>query len=246
VLVGLRPVVPYDEFTIHHNMGGGGRSLVIWFVDKALDPLATGDGLTANFEAAVQHAIELGALLRSQDECVLGLFDSFNPIVVDGDYNGWLSGTIDPAELPPAAAFSDAELERAKAQLNVGYRQDRPTASHGMPPPPAGACTWTETEQKLRQHIGPSRQNVSFYYVLDIGGVNVWAQWDGPVEPSLFIPSLLNVVLELDCLYPAPNRLLTIVVDEAGALGMIGVVEGDVLTSGDMAGVIEQFRILYP
>jgi len=57
--------------------------------------------------------------------------------------------------------------------------------------------------------------------------------------------SMLNVLFELDCLYPVPTRLIVIVVEDAGVVSLIGVVEGEVVTSGDFAAAIEQFQVLY-
>jgi hypothetical protein len=42
-----------------------------------------------------------------------------------------------------------------------------------------------------------------------------------------------------------PTRLIVIVVEDAGVVSLIGMVEGEVVTSGDFAAAIEQFQVLY-
>lgn len=53
----------------------------------------------------------------------------------------------------------------------------------------------------------------------------MWAQWDGPTDIMFLAPSLLNVVMELDCLYPMPDWLIVTVVDRTGEANLIGVVQ---------------------
>lgn len=98
---------------------------------------------------------------------------------------------------------------------------------------------------RIHQHFSPERSNVGFYFVIDEGGVNIWSQWDGPPDAGITMASMLNVLFELDCLYPVPTRLIVIVVEPSDLVSLIGMVEGEVVTSGDFAAAIEQFQVLY-
>lgn len=141
---------------------------------------------------------------------------------------------------------SGNDLEQVGDEIAVSYQRDVQTGSIDRQPPPDGSCTWPETRERPHQHFAPTRQNVSFYLVVDEGGVNAWAQWDGPTDMMFLAPSLLNVVMELDCLYPMPDWLIVTVVDEIGEANLIGVVQGEALRSDDYAEAINQFYVLYP
>ena len=80
----------------------------------------------------------------------------------------------------------------------------------------------------------------------DEGGVNVWAQWDGPTNMTFLAPSLLNVVMELNCLYPMPDWLIVTVVDQTGEANLIGVVQGEFLRGDDYTEAVNQFYVIYP
>jgi len=245
VVVELQTEVPFVEFVLRHNYAEGIRSLVLWYVDPDLDPLASAGALEANLDLAFEHALNLSADLNRASACVQQLFDGINPIVVDADYNGWLSGLVDPAALPDSPMLSPAEIEALRAEMQVNYSRTIPTDSLVRPPAPEGSCSWQDTAPRIHQHFSPERTNVGFYFVVDEGGVNIWSQWDGPPDAGITMSSMLNVLFELDCLYPVPTRLIVIVVEDAGVVSLIGVVEGEVVTSGDFAAAIQQFQVLY-
>ena len=245
VVVELQTEVPFVEFVLRQNYSEGIRSLVLWYVDPDLDPRASAGALEANLDLAFEHALKLSLDLNRSDPCVEELFDGINPIVVDADYNGWLSGLIDPAALPDSPMLSPAEIEALRAEMQVNYSRTSPTDSLVRPPAPEGSCTWQDTIPRIHQHFSPERSNVGFYFVIDEGGVNIWSQWDGPPDAGITMASMLNVLFELDCLYPVPTRLIVIVVEPSGLVSLIGMVEGEVVTSGDFAAAIEQFQVLY-
>ena len=245
VVVELHNEVPFVEFVLRHNYAEGIRSLVLWYVDPDLDPLASAEALEANLDLAFEHALNLSAQLNRSDLCVGELFDGINPIVVDADYNGWLSGLIDPAMLPDSPMLSPAEIGALRANMQVNYSRTVPTDSLVRPSAPEGSCSWQDTVPRIHQHFSPERTNVGFYFVIDEGGVNIWSQWDGPPVAGITMASMLNVLIELDCLYPVPTRLIVILVEDAGVVSLIGMVEGEVVTSGDFAAAIEQFQVLY-
>jgi hypothetical protein len=245
VVVELQTEVPFVEFVLRHNYAVGIRSLVVWYVDPDLDPLASAGALEANLGLAFEHALNLSADLNRASACVQQLFDGINPIVVDADYNGWLSGLIDPASLPDSPMLSSAEIEALKAEMQVNYTRTRPTDSLTRPLASEGSCTWRDTLPRIQWHFSSERPNIGFYFVIDEGGTNIWAQWDGPPDAGLTMASMMNVLFELDCLYPVPTRLIVIVVDDAGSVSLIGMVEGEVVTSGDFAAAINQFQVLY-
>jgi hypothetical protein len=246
VLANLKALVPYEEFAVHHNIIRDLHTLAIWFVDPHLDPLASEEAIGENFDLAFVDAIQLSHQLNLEDTCIEVLFDVINPIVVDGAYNGWFSGMIEPSSLPRQASLNESDIDQVADEYIVGYRREGPTSSIDRPPAPTGSCTWQETKEMIWQHFAPSRQNVAFYFVIDDVGVNVWAQWDGPADIVIMSASLLNVVMELHCLYPYPVRLIVLVVDDMGEATLIGLLEGEVVRGGDFAEAINQFQVVYP
>jgi hypothetical protein len=246
VLANLKALIPYEEFAVHHNIIGGLHTLAVWFVDPHLDPLASGGEIGENLDLAFVDAVQLSHQLNLEETCIGVLFDVINPIVVDGACNGWFSGIIVPSSLPREANLSEHDMDQMAAEYTIGYLREVPTSSMDRPPAPTGSCTWQETRGKIWQHFAPSRQNVTFYFVIDEVGANVWAQWDGPADMVIVSASLLNVVMELDCLYPAPDQLIVVVVDDKGEATLIGVLGGETIRGGDFAEVINQFQVLYP
>ena len=81
---------------------------------------------------------------------------------------------------------------------------------------------------------------MSFYFVIDEAGTNVWAQWDGPSD-FLALASILNITMELDCLHPSPTQLLTITVDQDGEVGMIALLPESGIKTMDL----NQLQVLY-
>lgn len=238
LLKKLKTTLTYEEFSISHNLIQGTSSLNVWWVDPELDPQATGDQIEANSRLAQQHAAAVSLQLQSVDQCVEAMFTVINPIVVDKNYNGWFSAQIAPADLPDTSSPTQAQIDEAAAAFKIGFLRDQATVP--LAPAPTGSCTWKSANENLHQHFAASRENVSFYLVQDYNGVNVWAQWDGPTG-VFAMASLLNVILEIKCLHPAPDQVIVVIVDAQGTVGLIGILPGAGVESED----INQFEIVY-
>lgn len=230
LLITLKTSLPFDEFAVRHNEIGGTHSLVVWFVDPELNPVPAGEEIQTNQDLSMTHAAELSQQIRVQFPCVTDLFDEINPIVVDQKYTGWFSGRIDPAIILDKEALTSAEIDQLVDEFTVGYLLEK------LPGPiPAGSCGWPSVRESLQNHFSPERQNVSFNFVVDDFGANVWVQWDGPTEPMLMMVSLANVLMELECFIPTAN-LIFIVVDDGGAAGLVGYIP---------EGYAENLQIVY-
>lgn len=246
VLEKLRSLVEYKEFSVHYNTFQGERTLVIWFVEPTLNPLAKGEAIADNLELAVVRAMALSQRLSFAEPCVKERFDVITAIEVDRDYNGWFSGKIPPFFLPQTAEPTDEELLTVKFEAN--YLREVETPKAGRQPAPAGSCSWPEARQKARVHFAASRPNIDFYLVIDEVGVNVWAQWDAPVTPLQGeLASPLNVAMEVACLHPRLDWLWMFVVDEDGTITFLGRVPGNAVRSEDYATeVVNQMEVLFP
>ncbi len=231
VLVQIRQDFPFAEFEASYNTLEDTNALVLWYVDPELNPDAAQDELEQNVSLAIRHAASVSQSLAARDACIGYLFTAIDPIVVDSRYNGWFSGQVDPASLPAAAEPTDAQLAAVERAFQIGYVRNVPPAKATASP--AGACTWQETRAKIQRHFSLERENVSFYFVIDDSGVNVWAQWDGPTD-ALALASLLNVAMELDCLHPAPTQLIILVVDRQGEVGLVALLPEDGITTLDL------------
>jgi hypothetical protein len=241
ILKKLKSKITYDEFTLLYNEQNGKSTLVFWFVDPEIDPGATGDKIIENANRAIQAGVKVSLQLKSADGCVSGL-DLINPIVVDKNYNGWYSGQIAPRDLPDEEPSNPQQLDDLGKLFEVGFLRDQladPTSTA-----PAGSCNWKNANENLHNHFASDRENVGFQFVLDGTGTNVWAQWDVPQDYSemMILPSIMNVAQETKCLWPKPDRLIFIVVNENGTIVTIGILPQPGLQKMDLNAV----QIIYP
>jgi hypothetical protein len=246
VLTALRPLIPYSEFALSHNIIDEIHNLNVWFVDPGLDPLAVEDEIPEIVAMASRHAALLSHLIVQGNPCVATAFQGITVIVVDRDYNKWFEGQIVSADLPASPNPTDTEIEQSMQAFTQGYARSRRTASVGRPGPSDGSCTWAETRANLASHFDPSRGNVVFSIAVDDDGVNVWAQWDGPPEWESFLTGLLSVDRELSCLYPPLDYLWAIYVDETGLAQLIAVGSGDAVRAPDPTVLVDSLQIVYP
>jgi hypothetical protein len=242
----LQSLVLYDEFSLSQNVIDEVRNLNLWFVDPALDPLAAGDDVARNLAVARFHAAGASQRLEQGDECVSIVFTGLTSIVVDRDYNVWFSGQVSPGDLPQSADPSDADLEAAGERFVVGYARSEATTSAVRPEPAAGACGWPEARDHLRGHFEPGRQNLAFYMAIDDGGVNVWAQWDGPADADAFFADILALRSELSCLNPPLDTFWGIYVDGSGKTILVVAAPGDAVREADDEGLLSQLEVVYP
>lgn len=240
-LRNLKSALTYDESVLFYNQVEGTSYLAIWFVDPELDPAAEESEISANTDLATRHGLILSQELKAADSCVDQLFDWINAIVVDKNYNGWLSAQVKTSDLPATVQTDDKELDEIANAYEIGYLRAQVTAKTGSAP--ANSCSWAEAQKNIRNHFSSERENVAFYYVLDDAGVNVWAQWDSDPEfAQLNLPaSLMNIAMEIDCLFPQPDRIIFNVVDETGEMQIIGLWNGSDARNQD----IGQIQILY-
>jgi hypothetical protein len=243
-LKNLKSKVAYKESALLYNKVQDLSFLAVWFVDPEINPSAKESELTENTEMAIRHALIVSQELNAADPCVSKLFTVINAIVVDKNYNGWLSGQINTTDLPATVQTDEKQLnELAKLYEigEVGYLRSKVTAKIGSAP--AGSCTWPDARKNIHNHFASERENVAFYFVLDDAGINVWAQWDSqPDFVQINLPaSLLNIAMEVDCLHPQPDRIMFNVVDETGEIQMIGLWNWSDAKKQD----ISQIQILY-
>jgi hypothetical protein len=220
-LIKLKRAVPYEKFSLYHNIIGDIHSLAVWYVDPEINHQISEEELAGELEKVIDQASELAYLLLEVDPCVAQTFNAFNPIVVDENYTGWFSGMLDLSEI----GVYEGNVGLIRNLYRGSYRINKLHQEIGNPPP--GSCSWEETEEKLWHHFSRERQNVAFYFVHDRNGYNVWAQWDGIGFLPLESAAMLNVMMELDCLYPQPDQLIIMIVGDTGELTYADMVELD-------------------
>jgi hypothetical protein len=195
--------------------------LNVWFVAREIDPAVSPEILVENNRRAQYAAAELVIRIINSDRCIARLFDYVSPVVVDSQYHGYFSAQVSPLIIPKTDAPTEEDIRAMMAAFINSYIKI--AAPQSAAPAPARSCSWPETEAKIRQHFSAGRPNVSFYFVIDEYGANVWAQWDGPIDEAMVLVNLLNITQELDCLHPRPDNLIYIVVDEAGHVGIVNI-----------------------
>jgi hypothetical protein len=242
----LQASVPYEEFSLSQNVIDEVRNLNVWFVDPALDPLAQGGEVEENTALARFHAAQVSDTLEQMDECVAVTFVGLVGTVVDRDYNVWFSGQVSPEDLPQTENPSDADLEAAGESFVVIYARAEETSSSSRPPSAAGACSWPEVRQGLRTHFEEGEQNLAFYLAIDDGGVNVWAQWEGPEDQEAFFRDILALRSELSCLYPPLDTFWGILVDDRGETFLVVAAPGDAVREANDADLLSRLEVVYP
>lgn len=141
---------------------------------------------------------------------------------------------------------SGNDLEQVGDEITVSYQPDVQTASIFPQTPLTDSCTWPETRERLHQHFAPTRQNVSFYLMTDEGGGKRVGVVGWTYKYDILGSFFVNVVMELDCLYPMPDWLIVTVVDQTGEANLIGVVQGEFLRGDDYTEAVNQFYVIYP
>lgn len=240
MLKSLKSLIAYTEFDLTYNVILNNRALTIWFVEPKIDPNAVGDQIAKNVSLAQLSAAAVSAKLATGDaKCLGSMVSVINPIVVDRNYNGWFSGTIKLSD-----ANTNVSPENKVNAFTVSYLRNKQTAPTSAAS--AQSCKWIEARAKMQKHFAPTRENVGFEFVIDETGINAYAQWDGEIDVTM-IPALLNVALELRCLYPPIDQLVLILVDTDGKINLIGQTPGSAVRSPNYASdVPNQFKILYP
>jgi hypothetical protein len=222
ILEKLEGVVPYDEYSLSFNVSEGIASLTLWLVNPGLDSHVE-EGLRDALGQALLEAAAVVHRMHQTDACVGELFDRVNVIIVDPDYVGVFSGVLSLGDIPDAESLSEEELVTLATSFEVDYRLREPMAA--FIPPSDTACTWAETREKIARNFPASNLNVDFFYVFDALGSTVWAQFVGPVEGETAGYAVLKVremTDALDCLYPAANKISTIVVNGEGEVTLVG------------------------
>jgi hypothetical protein len=240
-LRNLKSKVAYDEFVLYYNKVKSTSFLIIWFVDPEINPAAKESELAKNADLAIRDALILSQELKASDACTGKLFDVINAIVVDKNYNGWLSGQIKIEELPETVQTGQDQLAELSRLYEKAYLRNKVTKKLGSAP--AGSCKWTEAKKNIYNHFSSERENIAFYFVLDESGANIYAQWDGqPDFVQATLPAaLMNIAMEINCLFPEPDRIIFNIVDETGEMQIIGAWNGSDAKNQD----ISQIQILY-
>jgi hypothetical protein len=218
VLAQVKTAVPYEEFTVHHNVIGGVSTLVIWFVDPNLDPDAAAEEIPNVIHRAKQDAVQLIFRLHNSSSCIEKMFDVINTVVVDENYVGWLSTQLPPERVPDGEELKLVEENSLIDELIIAFAREERVQSY-VP----GSCSWPETRNRLFNHFSRERENVAFYYVIDDFGQNIWAQWDGPADPIMLSLNMGNILLEAECFPPQAN-IFMIIVDDEGMARFVGVI----------------------
>jgi hypothetical protein len=227
----LRAELPVDEAVIYRHFINGAHTLVVWYVEPFIETeFSTEEELYDNQDIAIGNAMVSAAQLKKADPCA-SYFDSIELVVVDKLYNGWFSGAIRPEDIPDTS-YDSVVTDMFKA-TEIGYvRQDflEPTAKA-----PSNSCDWLTTHDKIHQHFSPELVNTAFYFVRDESGNHVWANFYVLSAEDAFIsalPALMNIAMELDCLYPAPDNIIVTAVNPEEEVVLIGYLPNTGADSG--------------
>ena len=244
ILVSLRNSAllktAYEEYAVDYSLTDGILFLNIWLVDPDLGSV---EDVQTNNNIAVLHASYAAIVFNASESCIASVFDKINVIVVDQNYNGWLSTAVPVASLPVTLQPTTEEMTAVIQAFEPVYLRQESPAEQGSRPP--GSCTWAESNARIHLHFNPARANVNFYFVGDENVRTVTAQWDGRLETTLDIgvifASITNVAQEIRCLYPESDELLVFVLDNDGELLFLARLPSSGIQSMDL----NELEILY-
>ncbi len=187
-------------------------TLSFWFIDYAV-PLNPPNDEAAlnNAGTALESALNAAKYLEDADACVGEAFVSINAIVVDADYNGWISFEVPTGVLPAEVNLSDPAFTAVMDEhLTLSYVRTTPPDPAGSAP--AGACAWGAAREGLEGIFGPlSNGNTAFFFVRDDHGNNVWGYLDNnnvTLSNDYFEDYVGQILTEVTCLHPAPDNLI--------------------------------------
>jgi hypothetical protein len=222
ILEKLEDIIPYEEYSLTFNTSEEGSAFTLWLVNPSLNSHME-EGLRDAIAKALLEATAVVHQMYKEDVCVGELFDFVNVIIVDPDYVGVFSGVLKLENMPDSEVLSEDELVALVTSFEVDYRLREPMEAFALPP--GTMCTWKETREKIARNFSVSNPNVNFFFVYDALGSTVWAQFLGLLEgetrgfATLKVKEIIN---DLDCLYPAANKINTIVVDGEGKVLLVG------------------------
>ena len=243
-----------DYLTINHQL-----ALSIWLVDPEIDLATTSQTVPANAHHAFVTGARLAYRMVSQVPCVRKLFEVFNPMIVDRDYNGWYIDIIPMRAIPNSSNPTDDELISGIEQsgMQIGYL--RRTPPHPQETVVTGeTCTWAQAHAEIQNVFGSKRRNVSAYLIGgyqairgDADGEPLYAQvqWDvsGPEEAQQesVLATLEQLTSSLTCLTPPVDRLETYIVDGQGRLMAYALIPGSVIRAGRYPLDPNQFTLIF-
>ena len=245
VLDSIQNEIWFDEFEIHYNDLGGAQSLVFWYTEPEISLDVELSDIENNLSIAIQSGVLVSQYLAQEYPCLSELFPYLNPVVVDQNYNGWFSGRVATTDL----LGDKKSIDEIVGVFEIGYLREAPPDEFAAEE--ANICSWPDTEERVAWHFPKDETNTVFYYVIDDAGVNVWSQWVIKREFDVIEnlgPYVLNIVMELDCLYPAPTQVIMIVVDEAGITRFVGLIPGAAVQKmgdGEYGEVLSMVQVLY-
>jgi hypothetical protein len=226
ILEKLEAVIPYAEHSLSFYTSEEGSSLTLWVLDPTLNAHDF-EGFRDSLPTALLQVTGVIHQFYVTDECVKTLFEFIYVIIVDPEYVGWFSGTLPMENIPDSAKLTEEELVNLTTSFDVDYNLREPIEF--FLPPPETACTWSETHEKILRHFPAANANVDFFYVFDALGSAVWAQFTVPKQDdtvSYVLSLLAQIIDELDCLYPPPDKIITIVTDKMGEVLVVGTLPG--------------------
>jgi hypothetical protein len=224
ILATLEAVIPYEEHSLSFNTSEEGSVLTLWVLDPNLNAHYF-DGFEELLPRALLQVTSVIHQLNVTDGCVKTLFEFIYVLIVDPEYVGWFSGTLPIENIPDSASLTEEELVTLTTSFDVDYKLRDPIEFFISPPD--NGCTWPETHEKILTYFPAANPNVDFFYVFDALGGAVWAQFTVPKQDDTlnYVFSLLSQIIdELNCLYPLPSKIITMVTDHTGELVVIGTI----------------------
>ncbi len=237
--------MPYLESTVYYFTADGERTLVVWFVDPALNPLADQAEVDTQLALAIDDAVRLAFQMNHHVyPCLQEAFDTVRVIAVDQEYQSWFSGRIRPHSLAPVSEPTTAQMESVEIADDYYSRQEAP-----QPPsqegPVSDTCSWPQVRSGLVPRGDWRRSLNGSFLVIDESGVFVFAQWEGPSDYNTTGHSVLNMGTELNCLVPQLDWLLVTVVDGQGVVHMRAQLPGAAVRAG-LFEMTQQLEFLEP
>jgi len=249
LLSQLKDDIPYSQVSLLHNQLLAVPYLNLWVVYPDLNSAPAVDEVEANQTQATELAARLGHLLANDHPCVRVSFEQITMTIVDSRYHAWFVGGIGMEDIPSGADLTEDEMTTLKGHLVSSTALQSPVEHPGPDVPPADSCDWDKALEGLRTQFAPAGPNVDFYLVIDQDGANVWAQWEdsNPQQTSeSFLPGVLALQTELQCLNPPVDVLWMVYTDGAGRVSLVMAADGEALRNPDPGYLVNHLQVIYP
>jgi hypothetical protein len=168
-----------------------------------------------------------------------------NPVVVDKNFNGWLSIEMPVEAFPNTADLTSINKEEIMSSSIIQYARQAPPEI--LDETSDDSCSWNEARENIKWHFDPDQPNNSFTFTRDETGTLLSAYWvipEGFADYALdmSLASVMNVISEAECLYPQVDNFYAFALNNTGGSILLIYMDGESFRNSNF----DNLKIYYP